>query len=233
MSMTQEELDRKLAEEIAAEEYAKAKGSGLLFQFSAHKDEAPSLNDSELLALETALGTLAPILRTEAATGGYVNAHAHTSTQIRGDLPKVLAIDSEFNISNQSISLKVVESEILKFLSDSADKVDDTLRVQSSHVQTSFARVQKEGPVEAGETKAHVVELISRVWTLASDSGQDYQGIVASCFSDNIADGGGCLAGLVARLYMPYTRLVHDVLALKKEQGLLGVAEEKVGAPRL
>lgn len=147
------------------------------------------------------------------------DAHKYTRSIIRDDLPKILSIDDKYNLSTKEISLKDVEKKSIDFISEleknSGDKTYLTKCIKN--IKLTFSKINNSIDVE---TQVNVIELVSRAWDLATKLGVNEQGMVISIFNDNIADGGGCLAGLVARLYIPYINFVRDALNSKLDQNL-------------
>jgi hypothetical protein len=178
----------------------------ILYLFQATQN----LQSQSADTLITALQQLEPILAQEAFRGGYGSAHEYTASQIRQHLPTLYHVDTQFELSNPRLSLDVIESDMLLLEKELEQDANSASKLEQ--IRISFAKIRSANPPIDPESQANVAELISRTWSLASKLGDTYRGLVASCFCDNIGDGGGCLAGLVARLYSPYGYFLKELL---------------------
>jgi hypothetical protein len=174
--------------------------------------------------------TLAPILNSPAVSGEYANggaglavealtdAHKYTCTFIREGISVLRAIDDILRPIDLSLNPNMPPQAVLA-------EIKSVLQAEPVHVQiiqhitTSINNViAAANPVDIAETGAHVQQLLSRTWTLAKILGPDYTRAIASALSDNIADAGGCIPGLVARLYPIYAKMIHNLLVLSIEE---------------
>jgi hypothetical protein len=74
---------------------------------------------------------------------------------------------------------------------------------------------QANGKIEP-ETQLNVSDLLCKTWDLAKNSHQEF--LVLYNLMLNQQDGGGCLAGISARLIQPYTNLTLAALEDKSQQ---------------
>lgn len=170
-----------------------------------------------------------------------IGAHDYTADFIKPMLPKLIALDTYFGFSNPNLTLELISAEMnefneaqfklvnrssedIKLSADDKKKNDEQLTKNSAELTTkrtnianSFARVMAARGVD-GETGAHAEQFISRSWTLAKKMGLVEQTTIAALFSDNTElwkDGvrGGCIPGIVARLWSPYVITLTTLLA--------------------
>ncbi len=150
-----------------------------------------------------------------------MDAHTYTRSYIQPTLPKLLQLDTHFNLSDPNLNPDVVLAEVKVFLETelanlnkiSADalksKNDQNHQAKMANIQKTFALIKGQG-IDA-ETNANINQFVSRNWSLAKKLGRPYINAIASVFNDNIADQGGCTAGLIARLFATY---VIDLVTL-------------------
>lgn len=150
----------------------------------------------------------------------FTDAHKYTTTLIRAGLPVLCDIDKQFNLSDETLEVSEIEKEILSHV-EFVDPKKETFSVEN--IKKSFARIpggwEKEASA-AGETQADVRKVLSRAWSLAKKTQEGYMEKIALCLSHNIGDSGGCIPGLIARLYSPYANMVAhkvDVSVSKKK----------------
>lgn len=146
------------------------------------------------------------------AKGALTDAHKFTTTLIRAGIPVLLEIDKACTFSSETMSPAKVQAEIQAFLKN----VEVQPGVFLAHINNTFLKIgTARNPVDA-ETGANVYHILSRTWTLAKNRklGPTYQRKVASILSDNIADQGGCIAGLIARLYPLYAQMIGERLGM-------------------
>lgn len=152
------------------------------------------------------------ILNSPAVVGEYepgkpgvlTDAHKYTSTLIRNGLPILYAIDNKFKLSRSDISVEQILKEVLEHV-EKANK--NNSNISMDNIKKTFALLSQHKGLE-GETQTDPFQLLSRTWDLAKKIGPAAMTQIVSLFSDNIGDGGGCIAGLCARLYAPYARMI-------------------------
>lgn len=139
------------------------------------------------------------------------DAHKYTTTDIRNGIPVLYGIADKFNLSSFDLSCDQVLKEVLEYI----DSIPNAIgKISVDHVKTTFAKITS-NPAFENESQTNAHHLLSRTWSLAKKLGNEYKAAIAACLSDNIGDGGGCIAGLVARLYSPYAKMIGLELALK------------------
>lgn len=142
------------------------------------------------------------------------DAHAHTRTFIRNNLRVLREIDDLLRAGQPTTHL--TPDQVLAELKDYYS--NDLSQVGGPNIEDTFRRLaagitqNNNSPVD-GETLQNVPELLSRVWTLA----KAYDPVnsivkVVSILRDNTADAGGCLAGLVARLFACQATLLSHIV---------------------
>ncbi len=171
------------------------------------------------------LDELELIIRSPAVAGEYskkegeglpvaelTDAHKFTSTLIRAGIPTLRAIDDTLrpiNELNPDMPPQAVLAEILAKIEHNPSFSPNDV----ANISTSINNVIAAGnPIDLAETQAQVPELLSRTWTLAKRLGTNFTAAVATALSDNIADAGGCIPGLVARVYPIYAKMIQCVL---------------------
>ncbi len=170
------------------------------------------------------LKTLEPIMVSPAVAGEYPNggaglpvaaltdAHKFTCTLIREGIPKLRAIDDILRPINQT-NLDMPTPAVLADILASLKHNQSFSAADIANITVSLNNViAAANPIDLAETQAHVPQLLSRVWTLAKRLGRAYTSAVATALSDNIADQGGCIPGLVARLYPIYAKMIQHTL---------------------
>lgn len=207
-----------------------------------YADELKAASDRKAMALklfEEIFTHAAVIGIPNAATP--INAHSYTTSFIKEKLPALLELDSYFPLSDKSLSAEKIQAEMEAFLNaqlkldnhipdkkvsdEEKKKQEATIEantkahaIKMGNIKTSFDETK--GTVTDGETATNIAEFISRNWTLAKKlSSQSpsqelvYQTAIVSIFSDNIADAGRCIPGLMARLFSRYVIHLHTLLA--------------------
>jgi hypothetical protein len=165
-----------------------------------------------------ALMKIQPLLAAPLMKDVDANAHKYTTTDIRAGLPCFIEIDDTFKLSDKTMSLEAIEKEILEFVAH-IPATSNPPKVESIKKTFELVRAEKSA-VEALETNAHVPELLSRSWTLTKrmeteSKIMEERGKIARLLADNIDYQGGCMAGLVARLYTgSYPFMVKDALEI-------------------
>ncbi len=158
------------------------------------------------------------------------DAHRFTRSFIRAGAPVLTAIDDKFKLSDPNLSPDQVLKEVLAFVESIPKKyikpevvglIQNTInliainRANNEKLAAEGKLASDQVNVEYGETAVNIPQFLSRSWTLATRLGQVHMGIITSCLGDNIADGGGCMAGLIARLYAVYARMVAQELGVE------------------
>lgn len=180
-----------------------------------------------------ALAPIEYLLTTGPFTDQAYDAHKYTKEEIRMGLPLVLAIDNKFAFANKNIPSATVLKEVLEYVATvprEPNSPDPAVFINKTFALMDAQIAAQGGSPMAPEANTNVVELLSRVWDLTNnikyrDPAQirDQKGVIAYVLNQNTnPDGfdvaGGCLAGLVARLYPVYVNLLSD--ALKKSVGI-------------
>lgn len=148
------------------------------------------------------------------AAGALTDAHKYTRTFIHDDYPLLTAVDDQFLFSTATeISVDV----LLQTIRTHARSVEYNAQ-QIAHVDQVLNSIQAlaAGPsagVEAHETNINVPDLLLRTWNMANDLAQKRNdpGLITQildCLEGNISDSGGCMPGIVARLYPAYARMI-------------------------
>jgi len=137
--------------------------------------------------------------------GPVMDAHKYTRTLIRQGIPVLFEIDGQCKLSDRTLQPAKVKEVVVAFL---MGQIPAPEKVVFDHINATFARIAKAKALESNETKANAHQVLSAAWTLAKKCGQDWQGRIAACLSDNIKDKGGCIPGLIARLYSPYAQMI-------------------------
>lgn len=200
----------------------------LLTQFANARTKRGKLKAEERAKI---LADLQNILNSPAVVGDPIDpkkpaplmdAHKYTKTLIRDGIKVLFGIDKQCQLSDHSQTPEQVLKEVFDFLGKLSVLPE---RVLIENIKGTFARIAKEPAVEAIETLANAHHVLSAAWLLAKKWGPEYMGAIATCLSDNIGDKGGCIAGLIARLYTPYAKMVG------LELGLNSVHPEQQPAP--
>lgn len=148
------------------------------------------------------------------AAGVLTDAHKYTRTLIRSDYPLLLGIDNQyFHADNPVFSLDVLLAAIREYARSVEYNAEQIANVDQ--VLNSIYALAN-GPcagVECGETNINVPDLLLRAWNMASDlaekrSDPSLKTQILACIEGNISDAGGCMPGIVARLYPAYARMI-------------------------
>ena len=201
------------------------KGDAALARFLEENDEQPAHPNYQAHSLANSLNSeqatlarhqLTPILAHASVKGtpgvALPDAHTHTRTFIRANLPTLRAMDDLLRPVNPTMLPAQILAELQQRCQISEP---DLLKIQQTmNLLNRFLALGN--PVEASETNANVPELLSRTWTLAKQFGSQEAPAttqaMASILSDNIGDGGGCMAGLVARLFAFYANMLNYIV---------------------
>lgn len=140
-----------------------------------------------------------------------MDAHQFTCTDIRAGIVRLREIDDALRpihpIQNPDMQpQKVLEEVLTQMESLFAD-------LNITNITTSITKlIQAGNPLDTTETLANVQQLLSRTWTLAKQLGPDFTYKFAAALDNNIGDQGGCIPGLVARLYSHYAGMLYQIL---------------------
>ena len=128
---------------------------------------------------------------------------------------KVYPIDKKTFRSSVSLSVQKIQEEI-----NLSYKIDEEFKRQHQpHVTKIFAIISKipSTQIVEPETQTNILQLLSRVWSLAQKIDQRFdpelkeffhhRNLVLVSFADNIRQGGGCHAGIAGRLIQNYVTL--------------------------
>lgn len=151
------------------------------------------------------------------------DAHRFTRSFIRAGAPVLTALDVKFKLSDATLSPDQVLKEVLAFVESIPKKfikpelaalIQKTVGLIAAN-KANNEKLAAEGKlaadqvnIEYAETGVNIPQFLSRSWTLAKRLGQVEMAMITSCLGDNIADGGGCMPGLIARLYAVFARMV-------------------------
>lgn len=186
------------------------------------KPKISKLSSKEFDERLQALIPLQKLFESKAMTEKDIDAHTYTKTDIRNGIPQVIAIDDKCKFSNKTIKPETILKEVLEFV-DTIPKAMNPPNKENIK-KTFLLLMAQKSPIEAEETHANVPEFLSRVWSLTKkfrnlNMVAEAMGQIAIILDQNIADKGGCMAGLVARLYPPFVILVDYFL--KDSLGML------------
>lgn len=172
-----------------------------------------------------ALSDLQAILTSPAVVGEnqkeLTDAHKYTRDLIRNGLPTLIAVDEKYLHSVFNQAPNEILKEVLAYVATLPASMNPP---DVTNIKRTFELLAaSKSDVEADETHANVPQLLSRIWNLAKQFGPETQGQIAAILHHNIADGGGCIPGLVARLYAPYARLIDHFLKQTAERQLFSL----------
>ena len=127
------------------------------------------------------------------------NIHKYTKSLGKYCTDVFLKIDDTVKLSTFNKSFDATKNEILQ-ASESSQKA--TVAVVLNSISTS--------PQVETETKLNVQRLLVRTWSLANTPGapDNAKGLIVDNLFANYRDGGGCYAGISARLIQPYSELL-------------------------
>lgn len=189
--------------------------AAFLAQYKKTADQRRKLSKEQVEKIEK---TLLEILQSPAVAGEATNqltdAHKYTRTLIRAGIPVLQNIDDQFKLSTDSLAPTLVLKEVLEMIEKMPKEVKELSRISVDAINATFQRIAGAPALEAQETNANAHHLLSRSWTLGKSMGMEYQTAVATCLSDNITDKGGCIPGLIARLYAVYARMMGIMLGV-------------------
>ena len=130
----------------------------------------------------------------------------HNHSKFLGNLSKTfLTLDDKYQISNISESFDEVYNQINQYANDV-----DVLEVLNTI--KSFNGIEP-------ETQLNLKELLVRTWSLKTHgfSPNNSKDMIIFNLKDNKLSGGGCLAGISARLIQPYCLAIRSILESAKE----------------
>lgn len=156
------------------------------------------------------------------ANGIITDAHKYTRTLIRNDYPTLVTAQEQFlpiEIISKPIATLMPEIlELAKVIEYSAQKTSNLNAIMVSI--TAFIN-SPAGGTDTNETQINVLDLLCRAWSLAEElekfTGDDLslRAQILDCLEGNISDQGGCMPGVIARLYPAYARMVNYALELQ------------------
>lgn len=190
------------AEEGARTAHLLSVGSLPRFSFLHSNTQGESKASSEKNKIRVsqafeALVKLNLLLQSKAMNQTDIDAHTHTRTLVKEGMPQVINFDNQFQLSKSDLTVERVRKEVLAL----------GFSEYANNIQTTLNAINEKSPIETAETNVDVVNLLSRTWSLANQL-DVYQEKIAYILNANVQDKGGCLAGLVARLYPVYTEMV-------------------------
>lgn len=130
------------------------------------------------------------------------NIHAHTANIGKTCRDLFLPMDDKYNLHvRTSASLEVTRAEILDYSGNDVK------------VKAILDRILASSGVEA-ETGLNIQDILIRVWSITKHNALaiDHKGLIIDALRHNIEAGGGCLAGISARLVAPYSLLINQIL---------------------
>ncbi|MFO1257119.1 MAG: hypothetical protein U1E78_01660 [Gammaproteobacteria bacterium] len=136
-----------------------------------------------------------------------LNANIHTySRQIGTQCRQVLQLDQQHQLSSNTGDFEAVTREILNHSGNNPRVITVLNSIRANRAATE------------PETGLNIADLLIRTWDLTRKAGyHNARDVVIDNLNHNIVAGGGCLAGIAARLAQPYLALAANTL----EQRLL------------
>lgn len=149
---------------------------------------------NDLNTIRTINENLAPIFALDA------DIHQH-SRRIGSDCLRALRLDQQHNLSINSRDFATVATEILNYSGN------------NPNVNTVLNSIRANQGTNEPETGLNIADLLVRTWDLTNKSGyHNGRDVVIDNLNHNILAGGGCLAGIAARLAQPYLALATSAL---------------------
>lgn len=148
------------------------------------------------------------------AAGILTDAHKYTRTLIRSDYPLLIGIDNQyFHANNPAVSLDILLAAIREYALSVEYNIEQIANVDQVLYSIYALENGPSAGVESGETNINVPDLLLRVWNMASDLAEKLNDPalktqILECLESNISDAGGCMPGIVARLYPAYARMI-------------------------
>jgi len=147
------------------------------------------------------------------------NAHADTKEAILKGIPVVVAIGEQLKLNNDSLPLEQVQKEALDFAVDNKISAEDIV-----FITQTFSEVRASAPVDTAETQANIHHWLSKAWALAKQLGLPYKRALVSCLVDNKKDTGGCMPGVIARVYPRVVSMLFQVVEQLENNRRLALA---------
>lgn len=172
----------------------------------------------EQAAIFEELKQLDQVLETTMAPEYAKDNNIHLNTGLLGSLCKThfILIDDKYNLSKKNsdgIIFEQVATEILSLAT-----TDHPTLV--TNIQTVLDTIRTSGDSIEPETGLYVQDLLIRTWALIKHqlmmSYADAKEVIIDNLNHNIQAGGGCLAGISARLTHPYCCFVRHIFDLKQ-----------------
>lgn len=128
------------------------------------------------------------------------NVDIHTYTRPIGESARILTLIEDQNNFQPLLALDVVISEIQQYTSN-------------ANARTILESIRQNQNNPDPETGLNAANMLCRVWRLAKRSPySNAKDIVVANLSHNVEAGGGCLAGICARLVQPYAAFMRNDL---------------------
>lgn len=219
--------EKDYTDELAAFERTKEEALELLKTVLKHpsvagEPGAKELMDAHKYTVSYIRPNLKPLLKldVEHELSDPKHSAATVLSEVTKFLDMQLAERNKFPAGNN-----LSEAEMKKREAEKAEnKKQYTAKMEK--INTTFSKIK--GYVIDQETEGHIEEFLSRNWSLAKLLGKPYddgllkcanfcpyKDAIASILNDNIADKGGCTAGLMARLFAVYVKFLVILLAPK------------------
>jgi hypothetical protein len=182
-------------------------------------------NIDEAIAIAQALNETPAVTGDAAdiAAGILTDAHKYTRTLIREGFPTMQLIDDQFLHSNEPAIPMTRLIELIQQHAARAGFAPQQLANISQVLTSILALVNSPtAGVENSETMVNIYEILLRTWNLAGVAAERRNEPalltqVVQCLEGNVSDAGGCLPGIVARLYPAYARLVNNELRVQQQ----------------
>jgi len=146
---------------------------------------------------------------------GLTDAHKYTRTLIKNDYPRLVEADEQFI---KSINPTIEFPTLIKAIEQHADSIGYAADRRAALQRilgmiTAFVNSPTRG-LEGAETMIIIPKLLLRCWNLAQryvarNGDRSFLTQILECLDGNILDQGGCMPGVVARLYPAYARLLR------------------------
>lgn len=138
------------------------------------------------------------------------SANVHDYTVKIGELTReFIAIEAKYRIADDfpcDLTIQQITNDILQ-------ACPETSKTKVATILASIAAA----PAIEGETGLNIQYLLTRAWAFRNLYGNGTSLIIDN-LEHNIIEGGGCLAGIAARLAQPYTALLLSALHEKAEE---------------
>lgn len=159
--------------------------------------------------------------------GRFTDAHTHTQNQIKNGYPILIMADNQFIGSARTPqAYQEIERQIRQYAELAvANHLYSSRDLANLNRILNLIKSFVNGPtsgIENIETMVSIPDLLLRCWTLAKKKSIDTLHAdksrltqILMCLDGNIADGGKCMPGVVARLYPAYARFLKEELILE------------------